>query len=72
MTSNSAMVVFAVEVEGNRSVLWRVPRMCLNRVVFPAPVVPANKAREYPILSFGSGGLSVCGLGSMCRKMVMG
>ena len=44
-TSVSAIVVLAVEVEGNRSSSGSDPIRCLSSDVLPAPVVPTNKTR---------------------------
>ena len=43
MISVSAIVVFEVDVDGNRSSVGSVPMSCRRRVVFPAPVVPSNR-----------------------------
>lgn len=42
MTSMSQIVVFAAEMEGNRSDAGSVPMTCRTTVVLPAPVVPMN------------------------------
>src|SRR5207249_2064575 len=58
MSSVSATVVLAVDVDGKRSVMGSVPRICRTAVVFPAPVVPSRRTRRYPSSDVGSGSIA--------------